>query len=78
MAKVESGIGPMVAVSVVTLCLRLSFTLFTNFSMTVVMLTGGKLPPLTNLLLVYPRTVLKSIVLAGLAHSGQRFKNEVI
>jgi len=76
-SEVGSGVGPVVAASVITLCLRLSFSLFTNFSMAMDMFSGRKMPTLGNILLVYPRTIFKSIVLAGLAHSGQRLKDEV-
>jgi len=76
-SEVESGVGPVVAASVVTLCLRISFSLFTNFWMAMDMFTTGKMPSVGNLLIVYPRTIFKTIVLAALAHSGQRLKDEV-
>jgi len=77
-AEVGSGIGPVVAASVITLCLRLSFSLFTNFSMAMEMFTSGKMLNLGDILVVYPaRTILKAVVLVALAHSGQRLNDEV-
>jgi len=76
-SEVGSGIGPVVAASVITLCLRLSFSLFTNFSMAMEMFTSGKMLNLGDILVVYPRTILKAVVLVGLAHSGQRLNDEV-
>jgi len=75
MSEVEAGVGPVVAASVFTLCLRLSFSLFTNFSMVAKMFSGDQ--PDAFLYLFYPRSILKIVALVGLAHAGQRLKDEV-
>jgi len=74
-AEVEAGLGPVVAASVVTLCLRLSFSVFTNFTMVAKMFSGEHPDPF--LYLFYPRSFFKGITLLGLAHAGQRLKDEV-
>ena len=75
-SEVNGGIGPVVAASVFTLCFRLSFSLFTNFSMAAEIFSG-KMPSLATMLILYPRTFFKSIVLVCLAHSGQKLADEV-
>jgi hypothetical protein len=75
-SEINGGLGPVVAASVVTLCLRLSFSLFTNFSMAAAIFSG-KMPSLSTILILYPRTFLKSLVLILLAHSGQNLADEV-
>jgi hypothetical protein len=75
-SEVNGGIGPVVAASVFTLCFRLSYSLFTNFSMAAEIFSG-KMPSLATMLILYPRTFFKSLVLVRLGHSGQKLTDEV-
>jgi hypothetical protein len=76
-ANVIENIGPMVFVTVITLCIRLSFIIFLNFSATFGMITGTATFS-TSLLFMYARAVTKVILLVRVSNSGQRLKDEVL
>ena len=76
MALVDEGVGPILAVTVVLLSIRLAFLLFTNFSVALNMFSG-KMPPASNFVILFPRTLLENATLASLANAGQSLKNEV-
>jgi len=77
MAVTESGIGPLVAATIFTLCLCLSFTTFANFSIALKFLSGSPLSSFTVVIVSSLRMVLKIILLLQLAHSGQQLVEEV-
>jgi hypothetical protein len=77
MAMVDEGVGPMSAVTVIFLSIRLAFLLFTNYSVAQDMFSG-KMPPVSNFVILFPRTVLEIAALVSLANAGQSLKNEVI
>jgi hypothetical protein len=76
MADTESGLGPLVAATIFTLCLRLSFATFANFSVAMKVLSGS-LSSFTVVILASLRMILKIVILLQLAHSGQRLVEEV-
>jgi hypothetical protein len=75
--EVGAGVGPVVAVTVFAVTVRLSCTLLINVKTGFYMYSTGQLPPLTDLFIAYPRTILVSFMLAALAHAGQGLKDEV-
>jgi hypothetical protein len=75
-ANMIGNIGPMVFVTVITLCIRLCFIIFLNFSATFGMIAGTTTFS-TSLLFMYGRAVTKAIVLVRVSNSGQRLKDEV-
>jgi hypothetical protein len=75
-ANVIGNIGPMVFLTVITLCIRLSFITFLNFSATFGMITRTATFS-TSLLFMYARAVTKVILLVRVSNSGQRLKDEV-
>jgi hypothetical protein len=71
-AMVDEGVGPMSAVTVVLMSIRLAFSLFINFSVALDMLSG-KIPSFSTLVVFFPRTLLASVTLICLANAV-RFK----
>lgn len=76
MADTESGLGPMVAATILTICLRLSFMAFANLSAIMKVLSGAP-TSLINVFSISLRLILKTIALLQLAHCGQQFVEEV-
>jgi hypothetical protein len=76
-ANVAGNIGPMVFLTVITLCIRLSFIIFLNFSATFGVITGTATFS-TSLFLMYARAITKVILLVRVSNSGQRLKDEVL
>lgn len=76
MAMVDEGVGPMLAVTVIALCIRLAFSLFTNFSVALDMFSG-KILSLSTAVKIFLRTLLECFVLVYLSTAGQSLKNEV-
>ncbi|XP_059490059.1 uncharacterized protein LOC132205166 isoform X2 [Neocloeon triangulifer] len=74
---VNRGLGPILATTVIVLCIRLSFGIFSNFAMSTLIINKDAVPNFTSLFLVYPRTAVKIIVLVSLAHAGERFNSEI-
>jgi hypothetical protein len=75
-ANAIGNIGPMVFVTVITLCIRLSFVIFANFSVTFGMIQRTT-EFSTSLLFLYARAATKAILLVRVCNSGQRLKDEV-
>jgi hypothetical protein len=76
MGDTESGLGPLVAASIFTLCLRLSYATFANFSVAMKVLSGS-LSSFTVVILSSLRMILKTVILLQLAHSDQLLVEEV-
>jgi hypothetical protein len=67
---------PLVAATIFTLCLRLSFATFANFSVAMGVLSGSS-SSLTVFILSSLRLILKLVILLQLAHCGQQLVEEV-
>lgn len=75
-AMVDEGVGPMLAATVISLSIRLAFSIFANFTVALEMFSG-KIPSLANLVLIFLRSFLETVTLVSLANAGQSLKNEV-
>jgi hypothetical protein len=76
MADTESGLGPLVAATIFTICLCVSFSTFANFSLATKVLSGS-FSSSAVFILSSMRMILKIVHLLQLAHSGQRLVEEV-
>lgn len=75
MADTEKGLGSMVAASIFSICLRLSYMLFANLFTAMKALSGTL--SVTGVFRTSVRVILKIIILLQLAHSGQLLADEV-
>ena len=76
-ANLIGKIGPMVFITAITLCIRLSFVIFGNFSATLTMYQNPSTFTI-SLLFLYARAVTKVILLVRVSNSGQCLKDEVL
>jgi hypothetical protein len=77
MAMVDEGVGPILAATVIALCIRLAFSLFTNFSVVLDMFSG-KILSFSTVAKIFLRALLECFVLVYLSNAGQSLKNEVV
>lgn len=75
-AEVIGNIGPVVFVTAITLCIRLSFVVFYNYASTYAVLAENR-SFTSSLIIMYGRTITKAILLVRVANCGQRLKDEV-
>ncbi|XP_065336794.1 uncharacterized protein LOC135937565 [Cloeon dipterum] len=79
-ALIESsnrGLGPLVAITVLTLCMRLSFTTYcTYYLFSLIVSRGLEDISIGTLFSLIPRSLLKVAILVTFANAGQRLNNE--
>ncbi|CAB3380868.1 Hypothetical predicted protein [Cloeon dipterum] len=79
-ALIESsnrGIGPLVAITVLTLCMRLSFTTYcTYYLFSLIVSNGIEDHSIGTLFSLIPRSLLKVAILTTFANAGERLNNE--